>query len=847
LLPALALCCAHIARAESPADEIAAKADLADRFFAKNCLACHGEAVTKGDLRLDRLGRDFSDPEVAEAWARVWQRLHDGEMPPEPRPRPDAAETAAVLTWVADQTRGAAKPKSTRRLTRVEFENTLRDLLDLPALDVQDLLPADGLSQGFDKVGDALGISYVQIAGYLDAVDVALDQATEIALQPAQPESAKTVFRTQYEPSWITRFHSAAVIPLTADGADPLIYDAETGLPKLHKHEEFLALPPQIKACGTFFHYDGAGRLIFGQHVHIPQSGMYQVRVSSYAFDWDHGKLMPTTETRPFRLGTKSRLLGYFDAPPNNAGTSSFEAWLEPTDELHFNPVSLGHGHGFQMGAKGHAGPGVAVEWVEVEGPIYRQWPPPIRNLLYGELALAPWRPESKTTIPPRNHRQQTGMAKRPPLHTVVSGAPLADAQILLVRFMERAYRRPVAAEETAPFLALVGQTLDRHATLEEALRTAYKAVLCSPAFLFLQDDPVQPNNPAQPDDTALASRLSYFLWGSLPDAELTQCALDRSLHRPEVLHAQTERMLADSKSSRFVEDFTGQWLRLRRITATSPDKDLYPLAELESDVAPYLFDSMVAETRAFFAAMLHDDLGVSNVIQSDFAMLNDIMARRYGLPAVSGSAMRPVTLPAGSHRGGILTQASVLKISANGTTTSPVTRGAWVMTNLLGRQPPPPPPNVAAIDPDVRGTTTIRERLAKHRDSAQCASCHAQFDPAGFALENFDVIGGWRDRYRVITDKGLSLEGPPVDASAELADRRAFHDVDQFKTLLLADEANLARALGLKLLLYATGRPPSTADRSEIDEIVARVKDKHYGLRSLVHEIVQSRAMRGE
>jgi hypothetical protein len=438
-------------------------------------------------------------------------------------------------------------------------------------------------------------------------------------------------------------------------------------------------------------------------------------------------------------------------------------------------------------------------------------------------------------------------MAKRPPLHTVVSGAPLADAQILLVRFMERAYRRPVAAEETAPFLALVGQTLDRHATLEEALRTAYKAVLCSPAFLFLQDDPVQPNNPAQPDDTALASRLSYFLWGSLPDAELTQCALDRSLHRPEVLHAQTERMLADSKSSRFVEDFTGQWLRLRRITATSPDKDLYPLAELESDVAPYLFDSMVAETRAFFAAMLHDDLGVSNVIQSDFAMLNDIMARRYGLPAVSGSAMRPVTLPAGSHRGGILTQASVLKISANGTTTSPVTRGAWVMTNLLGRQPPPPPPNVAAIDPDVRGTTTIRERLAKHRDSAQCASCHAQFDPAGFALENFDVIGGWRDRYRVITDKGLSLEGPPVDASAELADRRAFHDVDQFKTLLLADEANLARALGLKLLLYATGRPPSTADRSEIDEIVARVKDKHYGLRSLVHEIVQSRAMRGE
>ena len=715
LTAALILSFAQIGRAESSADQDGAKSDLADRFFAKHCLACHGAEVTKGDLRLDRLGRDFRDPETAETWSRVWQRLHDGEMPPQPRPRPEAAEATALLAWVADQTRVVPKPKGIRRLNRVEFENTLRDLLDLPALDVQDLLPPDGVLQGFDKVGDALGISHVQIAGYLDAVEEALDQAAEIALQPTQPETAKTLFRTQYEPSWITRFHSAAVIPLAADGADPLIYDAETGFPKFKKHEEYLALP-QIKACGTFFHYDGAGRLIFGQQTHIPQSGMYQVRVSAYGFAWDRGKLLPTSETRPFRLGTKSRLLGYFDAPPNDAAVSTFSAWLEPTDELHFNPVSLQHGVGLQMGAKGYVGPGVAVEWVEIEGPIYRQWPPPVRRLLFGELALAPWQRESNTTEPPRKHRQQTGAAKRPPLHTVVSGAPLADAQTLLVRFMERAYRRPVAAEEVRPFLSLVTATLDRRATLEEALRTAYKAILCSPSFLFLEEDN------ARPDDSALAARLSYFLWSSAPDGELTQRALDRSLRRPDVLRAETDRMLEDPKSSRFVEDFTGQWLRLRRILATSPDKDLYPLAELESDVAPYLFDSMVAETRAFFAAMLRDDLSLTNIIQSDFAMVNDIMARRYGLPSVPGSAMRRVELPPGSHRGGILTQASVLKVSANGTTTSPVTRGAWVMTNLLGRQPPPPPPNVSAIDPDVRGTTTIRERLAQHRASARNA-----------------------------------------------------------------------------------------------------------------------------
>jgi mono/diheme cytochrome c family protein len=839
----LLVCLTHVSRAEDLAEKDGDRPDPASPFFTKHCLACHGEKDAKGDLRLDRLSRDFADPQVLETWSKVWQRLHDGEMPPEDQPRPDAVESAAVLRWVADQTRGASKSLGIRRLTRVEFENTLRDLFDLPALDVQEMLPPDGVSQGFDKVGDALGISHVQIAGYLEAVDEALDQATEVALQPARPDTIKTVFRPQYEYSWVNRLQGGAVIPLAAESADTSLYDPETGVSRLKKYEEFAAAPP-VKACGTFFHYDGAGRLILGQQPaerQIPRSGMYQVRISTYSFNWDRGKLLPTADTRPFRLGTKSRLLGYFDAPPNDARVSAFDAWLEPAEEFHFNPVSLCHGAGLDKGANSWVGPGVAVEYIEVEGPIFPQWPPAVRTLLYGTLELQPWQRESNTTEPPRRHRNRAYIPNRPPIHTIVSSAPLDDAQTLLVRFMERAYRRRVVAEEARPFVDLVRQSLDRRATLEEALRGAYKAILCSPSFLFLLDDN------GQPDDTALASRLSYFLWCAAPDDELMARALDGSLHNPEVLRAQTERLLRDPKSRRFVEDFAGQWLRLRRITATSPDKDLYPLAELESDVAPYLIDSMVAESREFFATMLRDNLSVTNIIQSDFAMVNDIMARRYGLPEVAGSALRPVSLSPGSHRGGILTQASVLKISANGTTTSPVTRGAWVMTNLLGRQPPPPPPNVPAIDPDVRGTTTIRERLAQHRAAVQCAGCHAQFDPAGFALENFDVIGGWRDRYRIITDKGLSLEGPQVDASAELADGRAFHDVDELKALLLADERQIALGLGIKLMLYATGRPPSTADRSELDEIVAAVKDQHYGLRTLVHGIVQSRAMRGE
>ncbi len=217
----LLVCLAHVSRADSPAETGADKPDPTGQFFAKHCLACHGEQVAKADLRLDRLSRDFADPKAVEIWSKVWQRLHDGEMPPEDQPRPDAAESAAVLRWVADQTRVVTKRNGIRRLTRIEFENTLRDLFDLPALDVQEMLPPDGVSQGFDKVGDALGISHVQIAGYLEAVDEALDQATEVALQPARPAVAKTVFRPQYEYTWINRLTGGAVIPLAAGGADP--------------------------------------------------------------------------------------------------------------------------------------------------------------------------------------------------------------------------------------------------------------------------------------------------------------------------------------------------------------------------------------------------------------------------------------------------------------------------------------------------------------------------------------------------------------------------------------------------------------------------------------------------
>lgn len=375
-------------------------------------------------------------------------------------------------------------------------------------------------------------------------------------------------------------------------------------------------------------------------------------------------------------------------------------------------------------------------------------------------------------------------------------------------------------------------------------MRWAYKTALCSPEFLFLAQPPGKLN------DYALASRLSYFLWNSLPDDELLRLAADDRLHEPAVLREQTERMLADAKAERFVNDFLDQWLDLGEIDANTPDRKLYPEFNL------YLRDSMLAETRLFFTRMLRDDLSALNVVDSEFALLNGRLAEHYGIAGVEGARVegaqfREVKLPPGSERGGILTQASVLKVTANGTTTTPVRRGAWVMREILGQPPEPPPPNVPAVEPDVNGTTTIREQLDKHRDNAACASCHARIDPPGFALESFDVLGGLRTRYRSLGEGEPTksrdgrnvpyLLGPAVDSAGKLADGRPFANIAEMKRLLLTDPDRIARNVVEQLLTYSTGAELRFADRRRVDEIMTDVRKKDYGLRSIVHAVVQS------
>jgi hypothetical protein len=354
---------------------------------------------------------------------------------------------------------------------------------------------------------------------------------------------------------------------------------------------------------------------------------------------------------------------------------------------------------------------------------------------------------------------------------------------------------------------------------------------------------------PGKLDDFALASRLSYFLWKSMPDDELFLAARKKELTTKVGLKKQINRMLADEKSERFVSDFVSQWLRLSEIDATSPDMRLYP------EFDDLLKRSMVDETELFISYLIEKDMSVVNLIDSDFAFLNRRMAEHYGIDGVKGQRFRKVKLEPDSPRGGILTQASILKVTANGTTTSPVMRGSWVLTHLLGTPPSPPPPTVGSIEPDTRGTSTIREMLEKHRSVDSCSACHKLIDPPGFALECFDVIGGFRKRFRSKENgdrvEGVKLHGRnvweykhglPVDSSGRLPTGETFETIDEYKKLLVSEREKVARNLITQLIVYSTGAEIQFSDREEVERIVDRCRKSDFGVRTMIYEVIQSK-----
>jgi hypothetical protein len=509
----------------------------------------------------------------------------------------------------------------------------------------------------------------------------------------------------------------------------------------------------------------------------------------------------------------EKHLVGYYDIPPDEWTTIEFTDRLVE-DGGTYQPKCYGT-RDTRKDADTYPEPGIEIGDITIEGPL-EEWPPRSRGMLLGDIDI------------------KTGT--------------LDDAETILRRILPKAFRRPIVEAEVQPFVTLAASALHDGRSFEEALRLGLKGILCSPEFLFL-DEPGREFI----SQHALASRMSYFLWSSMPDHELIAHADDGTLDKPDVLREQIERLLNDPKANAFTTNFVGQWLNLRDIDFTEPDMNLYP------DFDELLRLSMIEETNRYFLEILNHDLSLLNFIDSDFTFLNERLARHYKIPDIQGQKFRKVTLPADSVRGGVLTQASVLKVTANGTNTSPVLRGVWVMENILGQTTPPPPSNVPAVEPDIRGATTLREQLARHSNEESCAVCHDRIDPAGFALENFDVIGGWRDRYRTLGEgehPGFSQHpitfawiryrmGLPVDATGTTSAGQSFGDIRDFKRLLLEQKSTVATGLTEKLVTYALGRRLGFSDRFDIQTIVDSTAGDDYGFRTLIHNIVQSEMLR--
>jgi hypothetical protein len=734
-------------------------------MFDQHCYDCHDADTKKGGLDLSALKWKPDDVENLQQWTKVFDKVERGEMPPKKKERPPDEVSSTFLKTLHDELHTFSRHKQEsegrvvyRRLNRTEYVNTINDLLGIDT-PLRDMLPEDGTAGGFDNIGAALNLSAVHLERYLQAADLALKEAT---VTTPKPETKK--IRTDYNETWhdwnAPGFQNSQWTH-SPEGLLAIRWNGGNG-----PHGELGAWSPPVP--------DARYRFRIRARAMIDKEGPNANANDKKRSD-RHIVLKVALADWP-RTGLTFGNT-YFEMSPTEFREFEYEArvpkgktlWLSPYRAVPETPDERAMVSGICA----------VVEWVEIEGPLHEQWPPRGHQLLYGDLPQQPANPKAPT----KDLR-------------VVSSQPEADARRLLSAFLPKVFRRPVTEEEVNEHLALVSEQIRKGRRFDEALRAAYKMALCSPKFLFLQE------KVGALDDHALASRLSYGLWSTAPDDELTNLATQKKLHEPATLRAQTERMLASPKAKHFTQNFLGSWLNLRDIEFTQPDTKLYP--EFEQ----YLQQSMVGETERFFEELLTRNLSVRNIMHSDFAMLNERLAEHYGIAGVKGEEIRKVSLAPGSRRGGFITQGAVLKVSANGTSTSPVVRGAYVLDRILGTPPDPPPKNVPAIEPDIRGATTIREQLDKHRNQQACATCHAKLDPPGFALENYDVTGRWRTSYRAIpdsakdkvvnvpgTDVRFYTQGRPVDPSFTMADGRPFKDVDEFKQLILAQPEQLARA----------------------------------------------------
>jgi hypothetical protein len=800
-------------------------------FLETYCIACHGEGKTEGEFRVDRdINADITDVVNRARWSEVVNVLNSHEMPPEGELQPSSEEVAAVVDWVTEQVSVAeiARRDSTvilRRMNRAEYRNVIRDLVGVD-FDTKHF-PQDPPASGFDNIGSALTLSPMQLELYYESALKILDRAMVEGPKP------KTIF-WRIEPesgdSDANRVQFLDQRPIVNGGANRV----EDGCKVLH-HSNWdrginfrdFALP----IAGRYRIRIHAGAKVPTRNEVVTSADKFLSKRrdkeiaerpereayirQDYERDLEHFRTDRMYDYGPPRikvtrnLGGQPVVVAELDIDANLKSKKVFVIEAEFTTEKAGVTIDYAYdipkeleNFWFQSSDE-FARPEAWIDWIELEGPIHDTWPPQSHTQLLLD--------DTEHAVSDRQH-----------------------AEKVLKRFMSLAYRRPVTKNELADKLQLFDATSRNAASFNEAIKVPLTAVLVSSPFLFITE-----TTPAgEPlSDFEIANRMSFFVWSSMPDRELLSLAFAGKLQDPAVRAQQLNRMLADPKCESFVSNFAGQWLGLREVGANPPAPDLYRRYDR------HLETSIAQESLAFFREILHHDLNVLNFVDSDFVVINERLGRFYDIPNVRGDYFRRVLLPPQHPRGGVMTQASVLTITSNGTRTSPVKRGTWILKNILGSDPGLPVANAGEIAPKVPGIdkATVRQRLEIHRELPQCARCHNKIDPLGFALENFDASGDFRLQEGFGYKGRIGRDDPPIDASSRLPDGTELKGINDLKKAILAKDELFLNCLVSKMLTYALGRETTLSDRPTINSIVADLKSSQPTLRSMMQLIIAS------
>jgi len=850
LLSAVQCSATHAAPEEITTSAAGSLPSHVQSYLKQHCHQCHGKTKQKADRRLDQFPTEQAlDEDARDLLEEALDAMNRGEMPPREKgiPEPPAQQTKEVIASITSYLNlatNADKSSTTvlRRLNRFEYVRTIRDLLgvDIESFDPTGDFPPDAKSHGFDNNGETLTLSDYQLQRYLEVAEAFLDQACYF--DRPSPETASWSY-TGKDFNGVLSYERA---PVTWRLIIPAGSPADRM--KLGDYVEIGHGQPSERHPNFVTHFVRQGG--------VPADGWYQISLKAAAANrlnhgYEHAEferyqqeplklalwIAPDAKLLNKNAADQRRLTEVWDLPDGQPTELSTKVWLRKgavpfvswangvsskgnirrVAEKHHPEViratatqrdaanlgdpeaqalvqKLSRNENNAVLSERYHGPRIRVWNMDISGPIHEQWPPASHKLLFGEQM----------------------------------DASQIDLDELVLRFTTRAFRQPVKSEEIQHYVQFIRNRLATGNKPERAIKLGLIAILTSPRFLYLDEGNEQLGSALAPHE--LAARLSYFLWSSMPDETLAEKA-NAGLLTEHQRSVETHRMLADPKADAFIEHFTDHWLGIDTLGAMPPDPKAF-----EAYYKDRLEAFFKQETRLFFADLLKQNGSILNLLDSDYSFLNGALAQHYGVEGVVGEEFRKVRFKPKHHRGGLLGHGSVLTLTANGIETSPVVRGVWVMENILGTPPSPPPPDVEPLEPDTRGAVTIRDQLKRHRDVAACADCHNRIDPAGFALEFYDPIGGYRSHY-----KSRAARNPPVDGSGSLVSGETFQNEQDFKKLLLARKDRFTEALTAKLLSYATGRELTFRDDAEIKQIAANCAKQGYGLRDLITGVVNS------